>query len=102
MDYSKIDLKGLACLIYETLKSNGIEAVLVGGACVSIYSQNRYQSFDLDFVTYEELKSIEKALENSDLKELAVAFPMKIVRILSILSILRSQSAMNQFVILKH
>src|SRR3989344_5326076 len=62
MDFSNPDLKELACLIYETLKSNGINAVLVGGACVSIYSNNRYQSFDLDFATYEELKPIEKAL----------------------------------------
>ena len=36
--------------------------VLVGGVCVSIYSDNRYQSSDLDFATYEELKPIEKAL----------------------------------------
>jgi hypothetical protein len=63
MNFSNVDLKDLASLIYETLKKSGIDAVLVGGACVSIYSQNRYQSFDLDFVTYEELRSIEKALE---------------------------------------
>ena len=56
------DLKELACLIYETLKDSGINAVLVGGSCVSIYSHNRYQSSDLDFATYEELKPIEKAL----------------------------------------
>jgi len=62
MDFSNPDLKELACLIYETLKANGIHAVLVGGACVSIYSDNRYQSSDLDFATYEELKPIEKAL----------------------------------------
>lgn len=31
-------------------------------ACVSIYSENRYQSSDLDFATYEEMKPIEKAL----------------------------------------
>lgn len=63
MKFSNIDLKELACLIYETLKKAGIDVVLVGGACVSIYSQNRYQSSDLDFVTYEELRLIEKALE---------------------------------------
>ncbi len=63
MNLSNPDLKELACLIYETLKSNGIKAVLVGGACVSIYSKNRYQSSDLDFATYEELKPIEKALK---------------------------------------
>lgn len=62
MNYSNIELKDLACFIYETLKKAGIDAVLVGGACVSIYSQNRYQSSDLDFVTYEELRPIEKAL----------------------------------------
>jgi hypothetical protein len=62
MDFSNPDLKELACLIYETLKNSGINAVLVGGACVSIYSRNRYQSSDLDFATYEEMKPIEKAL----------------------------------------
>lgn len=60
MEYSNIDIKDLACFVYELLKNNGIDAVLVGGACVSIYSQNQYQSYDLDFVTYEELKHIEK------------------------------------------
>lgn len=68
MDFSNFDLKELACLIYETLKKNGINAVLVGGACVSIYSHNRYQSSDLDFVTYEEIKSIEKALSKLGFK----------------------------------
>ena len=63
MNFRDPDLKELACLIYETLKANGINAVLVGGACVSIYSKNRYQSSDLDFATYEELKPIEKALK---------------------------------------
>jgi hypothetical protein len=62
MEFSNIDIKDLACFICETLKSNGIEAVLVGGACVSIYSQNRYQSYDLDFVTYKDLKLIEQVL----------------------------------------
>lgn len=68
MDYSSIDIKNLACFIYELLKNNGIEAVLVGGACVSIYSQNRYQSYDLDFATYDHLKSIEKVLNKIGFK----------------------------------
>jgi hypothetical protein len=62
MNFSNPDLKELACLIYETLKNSGINVILVGGACVSIYSHNRYQSSDLDFATYEEMKPIEKAL----------------------------------------
>lgn len=62
MELSNIDIKDLACFISNILKNNNIEAVLVGGACVTIYSQNRYQSYDLDFVAYEELKTIENAL----------------------------------------
>ena len=61
-DFSKMNLKELASLVYEMLLSEGIDAVLVGGACVSIYSDNRYQSYDLDFVTYEELGKVEKVL----------------------------------------
>lgn len=49
IEYSNIDIKTLACFVYELLKKNGIDVVLVGGACVSIYSHNRYQSYDLDF-----------------------------------------------------
>src|SRR5579863_936895 len=62
MKLKNLDLKQLACLIHETLKEHGINVILVGGACVSIYSHNRYQSSDLDFATYEEMKPIEKAL----------------------------------------
>jgi len=74
MDFSTIDLKELACLVYETLKNSGIDAVLVGGACVSIYSQNRYQSYDLDFVTYQELKEVEKALEKLGFRRIGRCF----------------------------
>lgn len=63
MDYSKISLKDLACLIHTALQEGGIQATLVGGACVTIYSENRYQSFDLDFVTYDELRKIAQVLE---------------------------------------
>lgn len=40
MNFSNIDLKNLAIFIYEELKKAGIDSVLVGGACVSIYSHN--------------------------------------------------------------
>ena len=62
MDFANPDVKELAAFIFETLKKSGIHVVLVGGACVSIYSHNQYQSSDLDFATYEELKPIEIAL----------------------------------------
>lgn len=74
MDFANIDIKELACFIYETLKQSGIDAVLVGGACVTIYSQNRYQSYDLDFVTYKELKVVEKALEKHGFKRTGRCF----------------------------
>jgi hypothetical protein len=40
----------LAAFVCTHLKNNGIDVVLSGGACVSIYSMNRYQSYDLDFI----------------------------------------------------
>lgn len=40
----------LAAFIYSYLKKYGVEAVLSGGACVTIYSQNKYFSPDLDFI----------------------------------------------------
>ncbi len=46
------------------LRDQGIDVVLSGGSCVTIYSSNRYQFFDLDFIGgYEvELKNIKSAL----------------------------------------
>jgi hypothetical protein len=44
-------LQQLAVLISEALEQAGIVATLSGGGAVSIYTQNRYQSHDLDFVT---------------------------------------------------
>jgi len=40
----------LASFICCRLKKNGIDVVLSGGSCVSIYSNNKYVSSDLDFV----------------------------------------------------
>lgn len=45
-----MSLGELGAFVCTLLKNNGIECVLSGGACVSIYTNNRYQSFDLDFV----------------------------------------------------
>ncbi|MFS8563177.1 MAG: hypothetical protein LVR00_02120 [Rhabdochlamydiaceae bacterium] len=77
MNFSKISLKKLACFVCQTLKNHGVDAVLVGGACVSIYSENRYQSMDVDFVTYIELKPIEKILGKYGFKRLGRCFTHK-------------------------
>ena len=45
-----MSLKELAFYVADHLHKNEIEAVLTGGACVSIYSDNEYLSYDLDFV----------------------------------------------------
>ncbi len=74
VDLSHIDVANLASLVYETLQRHKIDAVLVGGACVAIYSHNRYQSSDLDFVTYEELKPVEKALAKLGFKRAGRCF----------------------------
>lgn len=43
-------LTELCAYISHHLHQNDIPVVLVGGACVSIYSDNKYQTRDLDFV----------------------------------------------------
>jgi hypothetical protein len=47
---SKMSLQELAQYTYQGLKKEGIEVTLSGGACVSIYTDNAYQSGDLDFI----------------------------------------------------
>jgi hypothetical protein len=47
-----ISLKELAGMVSGQLAKHKIEAVLTGGACVTIFSENKYRSLDLDFVTH--------------------------------------------------
>ncbi|MCB1082492.1 MAG: hypothetical protein KDK63_05040 [Chlamydiia bacterium] len=63
MNFKRITIEELAAIISEKLNEHGIDSTLVGGGCVSIYSQNRYQSYDLDYVTYEDMKKVARALE---------------------------------------
>ena len=55
-------LEELAAVVSETLEKAGITATLSGGAAVSIYSNNRYQSEDLDFVTAALVNDLKSAL----------------------------------------
>lgn len=50
MKIKNISLKNLAIYISDYLTKKGIDTVLSGGACVSIYTNNKYVSSDLDFV----------------------------------------------------
>lgn len=47
---SEMSLQELAAFVCSHLQQHDIPVVLVGGSCVSIYSDNRYQTADLDFV----------------------------------------------------
>lgn len=58
-------LAELATVVSQALEKAGITATLSGGAAVSIYSDNKYESEDLDFVTasmVDELKTVLKPL----------------------------------------
>ncbi len=62
IDWTIISLKEMAGFLSEELGKRGIDTILVGGACATIYSENRYQSYDLDYVTYVDMKKVKKAL----------------------------------------
>jgi len=46
-DMTRLELAGL---VSAEFRKNGINVVLSGGSCVSIYSEEKYVSTDLDFV----------------------------------------------------
>lgn len=53
----------MAALVSKTLREGGVDAILVGGACVSLYTNSAYQSYDLDFVTHASVKEIAPLLK---------------------------------------
>lgn len=59
----KTTLVELAAVVSSALEREGIIATLSGGAVVSVYTENRYLSEDLDFVTIALAKQLATALE---------------------------------------
>ncbi|MBC8358008.1 MAG: hypothetical protein ISS41_02135 [Candidatus Aminicenantes bacterium] len=59
-----LSLKNFAIVISDYLRKNGIEVILTGGACVVIYTDNKYMSYDLDFVliSYDRQKEVKQLL----------------------------------------
>ena len=55
-------LEELAALVSTTLEAAGISAVLSGGAVVSIYTNNEYESSDLDFISPASTSKIAEAI----------------------------------------
>lgn len=64
ISWKKITLKELAAIVEQTLRTQGIETILVGGACVSIYTRNQYVSNDLDMITYTPMPAVKNALHS--------------------------------------
>lgn len=60
---SSTSLEALAAIISQALEAAGILATLSGGAAVSIYTNNRYQREDLDFVSSAAAGKLAKAVE---------------------------------------
>jgi hypothetical protein len=58
INWKQIKIKELAALVCDKLNEKDIDAFLVGGACVSIYTENKCVSYDLDFVSHAALKDI--------------------------------------------
>jgi hypothetical protein len=59
---SSTSLEQLAAIISQALEAAEILASLSGGAAVSIYTNNRYQSKDLDFVSSAAAGKLAKAI----------------------------------------
>lgn len=73
----KVSLKDLAGLVNSCLRKHAVDAVLTGGACVTIYSENKYQSLDLDFVTNAaeyNIKAIQNAMRELNFEKAAEGF----------------------------
>lgn len=68
IDWQNISIKELAAIIADKLNEKGIDAILVGGACVSIYTKNKYLSSDLDFVSNASIKEISPVLSELGFK----------------------------------
>lgn len=65
MELKSFSVKELALYLSHYLREEGLDLVLSGGACVCIYTNNKYLSYDLDFVllSYEDHKKTGPALE---------------------------------------
>ena len=55
-------LEEIAAVVCEALDRAGILVVLSGGAVVSIYSDNAYESFDLDFVRQGVARKVDRVM----------------------------------------
>jgi len=64
----------LAAIITAALGKEGMSAVLVGGAVVSIYTDNRYESYDLDFISADDHGKIANVMKHLGFKKVGKNF----------------------------
>lgn len=66
MKIKNMSVEDLAVYLSDYLRRSGIDTVLSGGACVTIYTDNKYLSYDLDFVllSFVGQKKLKEALIN--------------------------------------
>ena len=60
----KTTLEQLGAIVCQALQDAGLDCFLSGGAVASIYSKNRFESYDLDFVSYGDRKKIARVMES--------------------------------------
>jgi len=62
----------LAAYVCSHLKDHDINCVLTGGACITIYTNNKYQSFDIDFIDndFTPQKKLKEVMEKIEFYEL--------------------------------
>jgi hypothetical protein len=72
----KATLKRVAIIVGNALRKRGLEAVLTGGACATIYSGGAYQSVDIDYVFNERARGrdVELALAELGFRRLGDRF----------------------------
>ena len=68
VNWENAGIKKMAAIISGHLQKNGVEAVLVGGACVSIYKDSKYTSYDIDLITTSSIKTMIPILEQLGFK----------------------------------
>jgi len=68
---SEMSLSELAARVCSHLRQHGISVVLSGGSVVSIFTENRYQSNDLDFIenVSHSRKQLKKIMEELGFRE---------------------------------
>jgi hypothetical protein len=67
--HQHLSLAEVAAIVSSTLEQAGITAVLSGGSVVTIYSENEYESLDLDFVSPAAKSRLVEVLQSLGFRE---------------------------------